>query len=556
MKHICQLSISILLVALSAQHAFCQVNNLNQGSSFATIQAAIDAAAVGDTIEVEAGTYPGNIIIDVDQLTLRSESGRAVTILDGVNANTGTLTILSGTNGVTIGSQGKGFTILGINGNGAIESAAVLLAGSHTDITVAYNDIVARGDHGLLSLYNAAIDNIVIHSNVFSGKTFEGNEPSGCGFSTQFDVGNNVPRQMVVLGGGANVTNSMNVTFTNNIIRGTAGAYNSEPACVSGGQGNSLVTIDVIGAEISNNTFAGITTGSAYSLRARGSASSIRCNRFFNSGLGPNCGHIFLGSANPLSGANPATLEGIAEENAFVEGGSYLTPIIPQSYVVFQSLAQGQAAAAFFGIGQSAVETTFSLDLALGCPPEPIIEGCIDPLACNFLPDAIDDDGSCLLADCLGVCGGDAYIDEFGECVQGQVSEEGCIDPLACNFDPEALIDDGSCDYSCYGCTDCAACNFDPLATLDDGLCHYDCIGCTYAGADNYDPLATQDNGNCEFSGCTDPNACNYHPVFTLNDGSCDYTCNCPEDVNGDGEINAADLLDVLAVYGQDCDDL
>ena len=42
--------------------------------------------------------------------------------------------------------------------------------------------------------------------------------------------------------------------------------------------------------------------------------------------------------------------------------------------------------------------------------------GCTDPNACNYNPDATEDDGSCLEEDCLGECGGDAVVDECGVC--------------------------------------------------------------------------------------------------------------------------------------------
>ena len=42
--------------------------------------------------------------------------------------------------------------------------------------------------------------------------------------------------------------------------------------------------------------------------------------------------------------------------------------------------------------------------------------GCTDSTACNFDPNAITDDGSCLSNDCLGNCGGSAVVDECGVC--------------------------------------------------------------------------------------------------------------------------------------------
>ncbi len=48
---------------------------------------------------------------------------------------------------------------------------------------------------------------------------------------------------------------------------------------------------------------------------------------------------------------------------------------------------------------------------------EPCILGCIDSAACNFDPEATDDDGSCIFeVDCLGQCGGEAILDECGNC--------------------------------------------------------------------------------------------------------------------------------------------
>lgn len=77
----------------------------------------------------------------------------------------------------------------------------------------------------------------------------------------------------------------------------------------------------------------------------------------------------------------------------------------------------------------------------------------------------------------------------------------GCTDISACNYDPNMLADDGSCVYgNCpgvEGCTNEGASNYNPNASVDDGSCIVG--GCTYPVASNYDPVATTDDGSCLF---------------------------------------------------------
>jgi hypothetical protein len=81
------------------------------------------------------------------------------------------------------------------------------------------------------------------------------------------------------------------------------------------------------------------------------------------------------------------------------------------------------------------------------------------------------------------------------------VEVDGCTDPQACNYDPDATDDDGSCDYStCAGCTDSSACNYSPSAEVDDGSCTYP--GCTTLFACNYDASAGCNDGSCCFNTC------------------------------------------------------
>ena len=89
-------------------------------------------------------------------------------------------------------------------------------------------------------------------------------------------------------------------------------------------------------------------------------------------------------------------------------------------------------------------------------------EGCTDNLACNYDPGAtidnesceypeenFDCDGNCVVdVDCAGVCGGDAIVDECGECGGDNISCTGCTDEDAVNYDPDAQFNDGSCLYS------------------------------------------------------------------------------------------------------------
>lgn len=81
--------------------------------------------------------------------------------------------------------------------------------------------------------------------------------------------------------------------------------------------------------------------------------------------------------------------------------------------------------------------------------------------------------------------------------------------------------------------------------------------GCTYSFAGNFDPQATLDDGSCEEKGCLDVEALNFNPTALWEDGSCIYAVgnlDCPADINGDGVVSVADMLGVLAAFGEPCE--
>ncbi len=49
----------------------------------------------------------------------------------------------------------------------------------------------------------------------------------------------------------------------------------------------------------------------------------------------------------------------------------------------------------------------------------------------------------------------------------------GCTDPIACNYDPDALTENGSCCYGICGCTNPLAANYLETATCDNATCEF-----------------------------------------------------------------------------------
>src|SRR5476649_2550506 len=290
------------------------VNNTTSvsGSWISDAIAMIGTVSGGSTVNVGPGTYNENLTISKAGLTLLSTNGSASTIINGQGSSAlGAVLVKANANNFTLGSIGHGFTILGIdNASPGVESAAVYFQGANSGSRIVGNEITARGDYGLLSEVNG-VGNLTIDSNIFDGKTFAGATAGDSGFNNQFTAAN-VPRQLVVVNGGAAVSN---ITFTNNSVTGTAGALNASGQ----EQGNTLVTIDAIGATITGNIFAGTTTRFGAQLRTRGTGTIISGNSFDSTNIGQNAGVIEFNSSifTGLTGGAPSNLTAVMAANTF-----------------------------------------------------------------------------------------------------------------------------------------------------------------------------------------------------------------------------------------------
>ena len=122
--------------------------------------------------------------------------------------------------------------------------------------------------------------------------------------------------------------------------------------------------------------------------------------------------------------------------------------------------------------------------------------GAIYECGCTQIPDG-DCDCAGNSLDALGVCGGSCNYDFDADGVCDDLEILGCTYILACNFLPSATNDDGSCIYPNVGFNCIGECIVD---TDGDGTCDaFEVLGCTSLDAINFHPASTEDDGTCVF---------------------------------------------------------
>lgn len=225
-------------------------------------------------------------------------------------------------------------------------------------------------------------------------------------------------------------------------------------------------------------------------------------------------------------------------------------------------------------------------NLSLQC--EEFILGCTNEQACNFLSEAIIDDGTCEFFSCAcspecaeGIPVVLKMYDEFGDGWNGASYEvffeneqiaSGDIDSGQVGIDENNFQGNEYgesyfclCGEGCYAITAGGGSwdneitweLMDEYGTMIAGggapeLVPFviggetECAGCTDPTACNYVFTASPDNGSCAYPGCTYIPSVNYDPAAGCDDGSCILI----GDFDLDGDVDIDDLLALLAIYG------
>lgn len=265
---------------------------LNVPGDFATIQAAVDAAAPGDTVLVSPGTYVGQVDFHAKAITLRSIDGPASTVIESplaaptvtIDANLGETPVLRGftiRGGTLIAVETSGGPALivdnHVTGNqrcsGAITaftSAATILGNVISDNQPSCGGVAVIGPNDIRILNNTITDN--------AGETVGGIALSGLGTATVSGnvISNNASFRS---SGGIFVRNGSGGSITNNVIVGNTGGVDAGGIDVLVGSGDPSPTI-------TNNTVAG-NSGSAILVDGVDAVVRVTNNVVVGSGAAP-----------------------------------------------------------------------------------------------------------------------------------------------------------------------------------------------------------------------------------------------------------------------------
>jgi len=377
----------------------------------ASIQQAIDASVSGDTVLVSPGTYVENITFRGKAISVESEQGPAVTIIDGGGAGS----VVTFASGEGRGAVLRGFTIR--HGLNSFSGGGVLIQNSSPSIIG--NTIVNNGACSGAGIYS------YFSSPLIQGNTISRNFVYACSGASGLGVyvGGNSAAELIenvisensgfANGGGVTLFAAGNVVLRSNVIaRNVTSGFSP---CTSGG---GIWMVNFSQATIVNNLIVGNAAGCGGGFYWGGSSGvTTFANNTFADNDGPE------GSAIDVSGVDTRHLIynniviGKPGQTAFYCGNSISTPspIVNTSDVFSQGgLAYGGTCADQTGVrGNQSIDPVFvrnAIADLLGDyhlqPTSPLVDAGDN--AAPGLP-STDLDGRPRIAD--GNADGDARID-------------------------------------------------------------------------------------------------------------------------------------------------
>ena len=310
---------------------------LNVPGDFATIQAAIDAAAPGDTVLVAPGTYPERIDFKGKSITVTSSGGASATVIDGGAQGR----VVNFANGEGRGSVLRGFTIQ--NGRltqGDSGAGIQILSASPTvaDNVITGNSACADGGGIYDSFGSPLIQGNVITNNGASDQGCSGGAGGGIfvgGAAAAQVIGNTITGNHGTWGGALVLFAAGSPTIADNVMSGNSStseggaiwSVNQSDAVIvqnlivgnrSGSTGGGISfspPSGTLGPELVNNTIAGNSGTQGSAVWAGGFFATSRLfNNVMVGGAGEGavyCDHTFS-TATPVFDHNDAfaTTEG------------------------------------------------------------------------------------------------------------------------------------------------------------------------------------------------------------------------------------------------------
>jgi hypothetical protein len=212
---------------------------VGSSTNYSTIQAAVNAAAAGNTITVDAGTYNETVTIN-KTLTLKGAKAG----IDARTRSTSGESIVSNVNGAfRINAKGvilDGFTVQGETSQADLTGAGIVMAPTVSG-TQLRNNIVQNNVAGVFLANSSATDPCIIQNNLFKNNNNAGRQ-GGRGIYTNGSLTNGLLTNVII---DSN-------TFTGN--RGGSGTTTLEAAVAFEAQRATSVQSNLT---ITNNSFSG-----------------------------------------------------------------------------------------------------------------------------------------------------------------------------------------------------------------------------------------------------------------------------------------------------------